>query len=67
MGVDITDAFIVVRWPDAAGLPRYSFVTPPHLREVQAEVLQVESCSSIQEAAAIVARLNAGSSPSPGS
>ena len=66
MGVDFTDAFIVIRWLDAAGLPQYSFVTPPHLREVQAEVQQVEGCSSIEEAAAIVARLNADSSPAPG-
>ena len=65
MGVDITDAFIVVRWPEGAGLPRYTFVTPPHLREVQTEVLQVQSCSSIAEAAAIVDRLNADASLSP--
>ena len=42
MGIDTTDAFIVIRWPEAAGLPRYSFVTPPHLREVPNEVLRVD-------------------------
>ena len=62
MGIDLTDAFVVIRWPESAGLPRYSFMTPPHYREVQAEVQQIQSCSSIQEAAAIVARLNADSS-----
>ena len=60
MGIDTTDAFIVIRWPEAAGLPRYSFVTPPHLREVRSEVQQVRSCSRIDEAVAIVDRLNAG-------
>jgi hypothetical protein len=60
MSIDPTDAFIVIRWPEAAGLPRYSFVTPPHLREVRSEVQQVRSCSRIDEAVAIVARLNTG-------
>lgn len=65
MGIDTTDAFIVIRWPEAAGLPRYSFVTPPHLREVQSEVQQVRSCSRIDEAVAIVARLNESAGLAP--
>jgi hypothetical protein len=67
MAVDISDAFIVIRWPESAGSPRYSFVTPPHLREVQAEVQQIESCASLAEAVAIVTRLNADTSAAPGS
>ena len=59
MSLDARDVFIILRWPADAGLPRYSFATVPHAAEIQVPVERVQTCSSIDKAAAIVDRLNA--------
>jgi hypothetical protein len=59
MNPDTADVFVIIRWPADAGLPRYSFATPPHVKELQMPVECVETCSSLQAAASRVDRLNA--------
>jgi len=59
VSLDARDVFIILRWPADAGLPRYSFATVPHAAEIQVPVERVQTCSSIDKAAAIVDRLNA--------
>jgi hypothetical protein len=57
--VDLTDVFVILKWPEDAGLPRYSFATTQRAREIETCVERIETCSSMEKAAAIVARLNA--------
>ena len=52
------DAFVILRWPREAGLPRYSFATVVHANELQTAVERLQTCASIAAAAAITARLN---------
>ena len=59
MSLDVTDVFVILRWPAAAGLPRYSFATAPHASELQMSVERVQTCSSLEAAASLVDRLNA--------
>jgi hypothetical protein len=59
MSIDATDVFVILKWPDDAGLPRYTFATLPHAAEIQTPVERIETCSSIEKAASIAARLNA--------
>jgi hypothetical protein len=59
VSLDARDVFVILRWPADAGLPRYSFATVPHAAEIQVPVERVQTCSSIDKAAAIVDRLNA--------
>lgn len=59
MGFDSSDVFVILRWPADAGLPRYSFATTLHAIELHASVERVQTCSSMETAAAIVDRLNA--------
>lgn len=59
MSLDLTDAFVVIKWPAAAGPPRYSFATIPHANEIQVPIERIQTCSTIEAAAAIAARLNA--------
>ena len=59
MSLDGTDAFVIIKWPIEAGLPRYSFATVPHANEIQTPIERIQTCSSIETAAAIAARLNA--------
>ncbi len=63
MSLDSTDVFVILRWPADAGLPRYSFATTPHAEQLQAAVERVQTCSSIDAAAALVERLNAEHEP----
>jgi hypothetical protein len=58
MSVDDRDVFVVLRWPADAGLPRYSFATVVHARELQMPVERVQTCSTIEAAASLVDRLN---------
>ena len=59
MSLDARDVFVILRWPADAGLPRYSFATVPHAAEIQVPVERVQTCSSLEKAAAIVDSLNA--------
>ena len=59
MSIDKTDVFVIIRWPAEAGAPRYSFATMPHAAEIQTPVERVQTCSTIQAAASLTARLNA--------
>jgi hypothetical protein len=59
MSLDLTDAFVVIKWPADHGLPRYSFATLPHANEIQVPIERIQTCSTIEAAAAIAARLNA--------
>jgi hypothetical protein len=59
VSLDASDVFVILRWPADAGLPRYSFATMPHAAEIQVPVERVQTCSSIEKAAATVDRLNA--------
>ena len=58
MSPDEGDVFVVLRWPADAGLPRYSFATIVHARELQMPVERVQTCSTIEAAASLVDRLN---------
>lgn len=59
MSVDATDVFVVIKWPPDSGHPRYSFATLPHANEIVSPIERVETCSSLEAAVAITARLNA--------
>ena len=59
MSLDVSDVFVILRWPADAGLPRYSFATAPHAAELQMAVERVQTCSSLEAAASLVDRLNA--------
>jgi hypothetical protein len=59
MSLDTADVFVILRWPADAGLPRYSFATTLHAMELQVAVERVQTCSTLEAAAAIVERLNA--------
>ena len=59
MSLDSRDVFVVLKWPADAGLPRYSFATAPHAAELQSTVERIQTCSSMEAAASLVARLNA--------
>jgi hypothetical protein len=59
MSIDTTDVFIILKWPADEGQPRYSFATLPHANEIQTPVERVQTCSTIEAAASLVARLNA--------
>ena len=59
MSFDSSDVFVILRWPADSGLPRYSFATMVHAREVQAAVERIQTCSSVEAAASLVDRLNA--------
>lgn len=54
-----TDVFVIIRWPADVGPPRYSFATLPHANEIQEPVERIQTCSSLEAAAEITARLNA--------
>lgn len=58
MSLNDGDVFVILRWPVDAGLPRYSFATVVHARELQMPVERVQTCSTIEAAAALVDRLN---------
>jgi hypothetical protein len=58
VSLDSKDVFVVLKWPADSGLPRYSFATAPHAAELQSAVERVQTCSSLQAAASLVARLN---------
>jgi len=59
MSLDARDVFVILKWPEDAGLPRYSFATVQHAAEIRMPVERVQTCSSIQAAASLVDRLNA--------
>jgi len=59
MRPDAHDVFIVLRWPAEPGLPRYSFATAVHAREIQMPVERLQTCATIEAAASLVERLNA--------
>ena len=59
MNLDARDVFVILRWPADAGLPRYSFATVPHAAEIQVPVERIQTCSSLDKAAAMVDQLNA--------
>jgi hypothetical protein len=59
MSLDLTDTFIIIKWPAEAGQPRYSFATLPHANEIQVPIERVQTCSTIEAAATIAAKLNA--------
>jgi hypothetical protein len=59
VNVDARDVFVILKWPADAGLPRYSFATVPHAAEILVPVERVQTCSSLDKAAALVDRLNA--------
>lgn len=59
MNLDARDVFVILKWPVDAGLPRYSFATVPHAAEILVPVERIETCSSLEKAAALVDRLNA--------
>ena len=59
MSIDTTDVFIILKWPAEDGQPRYSFATLPHANEIQTPVERIQTCSTIESAASLVARLNA--------
>ena len=59
MSLDSSDVFVILRWPADAGPPRYSFATTPHAAQFQVAVERVQTCSSMEAAASLVARLNA--------
>ena len=63
MSIDATDVFVIIRWPADAGQPRYSFATLPHANEIQTPVERVQTCSSLEAAASLAARLNAEEAP----
>jgi hypothetical protein len=58
MSLDDGGVFVVLRWPADAGLPRYSFATVVHATELHMPVERVQTCATIEAAAALVARLN---------
>jgi hypothetical protein len=58
MSVDTLDVFVVIKWPDDIAGPRYSFATLVHAAEIQEPIERVQTCSSMEKAAAIAARLN---------
>ena len=60
--MDSKDVFVIIRWPADYGHPRYSFATVPHVKEIQAAVERIQTCSSLEAAASITARLNAENS-----
>ena len=56
-----SEAFVVLEWLDATPpYPRYTFATTVHAAELGDAVRWVEPCATIQAAAALVTRLNAG-------
>jgi hypothetical protein len=59
VSLDTRDVFVILKWPPDAGLPRYSFATVPHAAEILVPVERIQTCSSIDKAAALVDRLNA--------
>jgi hypothetical protein len=59
MSLNPSDVFVIIKWPEDAGLPRYSFATMPHAAEIQHEIERIQTCSSIEMAASLVERLNA--------
>jgi hypothetical protein len=59
MRLDASDTFVVLKWPADAGLPRYSFTTVLDATRILLPVEPVMTSSSIEAAAAAVARLNA--------
>lgn len=59
MSIETMDVFVVIRWPAESGLPRYSFATVQHAAVLQASVERVQTCSTLEQAAALVDRLNA--------
>ena len=58
MTLNPNDVFVILKWPADAGLPRYSFATMPHAAEIQHQVERIQTCSSIEKAAALVDELN---------
>ena len=58
MSFDTANVFVVLKWPAEPGRPRYSFATITHANEIQASVERVETCSSLERAASLAARLN---------
>ena len=58
MSLNAADVFVILRWPADAGQPRYSFATVPHANELEGRVERVQTCSTIEQAASIVTRLN---------
>jgi hypothetical protein len=59
MSIDATEIFVILKWPAEAGRPRYTFATGPHAGEIQPPVERIQTCSTIEVAASIAARLNA--------
>ena len=59
VSIDTLDVFVVIRWPAESGLPRYSFATLQHAAVIEALVERVQTCSTIEQAASLVDRLNA--------
>jgi hypothetical protein len=58
MSIDATDVFVILKWPVDAGRPRYTFATLPHAAEIQTPVERIQTCSTIERAVSIAARLN---------
>lgn len=59
MSIDAADVFVILKWPPDAGLPRYTFATAPHAAEIQAPVERIQTCSTLEKAVSLAARLNA--------
>jgi hypothetical protein len=56
--------YVILAWVhDVPGLPRYSFATLTHAEELWPHVEWLQTCSSMQRAAAIVQELNLGETP----
>ena len=53
------DPFVVLRWPEKDGYPRYSFATVSHANEIETAIERVQACATLAAAASIAARLNA--------
>jgi len=60
VSIDAMDVFVIIRWPADGSRPRYSFATVSHAAEIQTPIERVQTCSTIEKAAAIVDQLNAG-------
>jgi hypothetical protein len=59
VSIDTTDVFVIIRWPVDGSRPRYSFATVSHAAEIHSPIERVQTCSTLETAAAIVDRLNA--------
>lgn len=60
MRLETSEVFVVLKWPADSGYPRYSFATAPHAAELQSLAERVQTCASLEAAASLVDRLNAG-------